>query len=128
MRSGGGAMNALAVAAGGCLGALARYGVAVAVARFWPGAVPLATFAVNVSGCLALGYVATWGSAHAALPGAWRPFLVTGFLGAYTTFSAFEGEAVDLADRGATALAIAYVAASLACGFAAVRVGAALAR
>ena len=77
-----------AIAAGGALGALGRYGLAVA----WPhrpGRFPWATFVTNVSGCLLIGVlmvlvVEVW-SAHRLL----RPFLGVGVLGGYTTFSTF---------------------------------------
>lgn len=84
------------VALGGTLGACARYAVQLA----WPtpgGAFPWATFAVNVSGC------ALMGALMVAVTELWvghrliRPFLGTGVLGGYTTFSTFVGDVDSLA-------------------------------
>lgn len=81
-----------AVAAGGVLGALARYGAGVALPTA-PGTFPLTTFLVNVLGCLLMGaLVAALGRRPGAHPLA-RPFFGTGVLGGFTTFSTY---AVDV--------------------------------
>ena len=77
-----------AVAAGGVLGALARHGLTAA----WPhpaGDFPWSTLVVNVSGCFLIGVLMTLipQNPDAQRP-VLRPFLGTGFLGGYTTFSA----------------------------------------
>ena len=92
-----------AVAAGGALGALARWGVGPAAAP------PLGTLAVNASGCLLIGLL----SARVAHPVA-RAFLGTGVLGGYTTFSTASTDAVALARDGAPALAAGYALGTLA--------------
>ena len=84
-----------AVAAGGVIGALARHGAGVALPTA-AGAFPLTTFAVNVVGCALMGALV---AALARTPGAHpllRPFLGTGVLGGFTTFSAFAVETVEL--------------------------------
>ena len=116
-----------AVAAGGALGTLARYGVA----QFVPlsaGAFPWATFWTNVTGSFALGVVVVvlldrYPSNRYA-----RPFLASGFLGGYTTYSTFALETVLLARDGHAALGLAYAVASLLAGFAAAWTGLVLAR
>ena len=80
---------------------------------------PWGTLAVNVAGSFVLG-LAT------ARPPAARAFIGAGFCGALTTFSAFQLELLGMLDDGAVARALAYAAASLVAGLAAVRAGRAL--
>jgi CrcB protein len=110
-----------AIAVGGALGAPARYGIGEAV-HVSPGSVPWATLAINVSGCLAIGFLAVVLTNRVGHPLV-RPFLVTGFLGAYTTFSTFAVDVDVLGKDGHVAIAAAYVVASVAVGVAAVVVG-----
>lgn len=115
-----------AVAAGGALGTLARYGVA----RLLPvgdGAFPWATFLTNVSGSFALGVVVALVAPRLRL-GWVRPFLAVGFLGAYTTWSTFAVEVDMLVRDGAVAVAAGYATASVAAGLAAARAGLAVGR
>jgi CrcB protein len=111
-----------AAALGGVLGALARWGVARAL-PFPAGGWPWATLLVNVTGCALIGVLLA--VLLARFPGhPWlRPFLATGVLGGYTTFSAFAVEVVRLVDDGAVATAVAYVAASVLGGLLAVVAG-----
>ncbi|MCU1590805.1 MAG: CrcB family protein [Frankiales bacterium] len=107
----------LVVSAGGALGSLARYGLAVALPH-GRSSLPVATLAVNVTGCLALGLlVGRWPRAR------WmRPFLGTGVLGGFTTFSALSLETDRLLGR-APAVAAVYVALSLLLGLSAAAAG-----
>jgi CrcB protein len=114
------------VAAGGALGAPARYGAARLVAAFAAGGAggfPWPTFTVNASGCLVVGLVAALLLAGRRDRTYLRAFLVTGFLGAYTTYSTFAVEADLLARRGHLGVAVAYAVASVAVGLAAVVAG-----
>jgi CrcB protein len=120
-------MRVLAVGAGGFAGAIARYAIAVWFESFWRRPFPLATFAINVSGCFLIGLILATAMSRAPDP-TLRLFLVTGFLGAYTTFSTFEYETHTLATNGAAGWALANVVGSVIAGFAAVRLGALLAR
>ena len=102
----------LQVALGGALGAVARYGTGVAVARAWgTGGFPLGVLAVNILGSFLMGmfvvYAAHRGMTHLA------PFVAVGFLGGFTTFSAFSLEAVLLWERGDLGQAAAYVGLSV---------------
>lgn len=100
------------VAVGGAIGALGRYGLSVVLPSD-PGELPLATLLTNLSGCLALGMLVGRQPRSAWL----RPFLGTGVLGGFTTFSAFALETDRLLVE-APLLAGAYVGASLAGGLA----------
>ncbi len=108
-----------AIFAGGAIGALLRVWLGLefaAAANAWPWAI----FAVNISGCFALGYFAT--RLQERLPPSTyrRPLLATGFCGAYTTFSTVQVELVEMLHRAHYALAIGYGATSVAAGFAAI--------
>ncbi|MDE6684647.1 MAG: fluoride efflux transporter CrcB [Duncaniella sp.] len=110
----------VAVALGGALGCLSRYMVQQISL---PGADrTLPTIAVNVIGCLLIGFIATLIDTH----GGWRVvrlMLVTGFLGGFTTFSTFALDAVSLARAGEMARSLGYVAVSIIGGFAAFIIG-----
>ena len=121
------ALPYLAAALGGVLGALGRYGLAEALPHrvgTWHWAVLL----VNLTGCLVLGVLAA--AVFARHPdSAWlRPFLGTGVLGGYTTFSTFAVDAVQLTDAGRPGVAAAYVVASVVGGVLAAAAGVALGR
>ena len=117
----------LAAAAGGSLGALARWGLGLALPHP-AGARPTATLVVNLTGCLLLGLLAAGLFArHPRSP--WlRPFLGTGVLGGWTTFSTFAVDAVQLADAGRGAAAAGYVLVSVAGGVLAAAAGVRLGR
>jgi len=100
----------LQVALGGAIGAAARYGLSVALFR--PGAAfPVGVMTANVLGSFVMGllvvYLGQRGLSHL------NPFLLTGVLGGFTTFSAFSLEAYSLFERGDVTLAVIYVAASV---------------
>ena len=112
----------VAAALGGALGALARWGVAEALPHD-AGAWPWATLLVNLLGCLVLGFLI--GRVFDRSPGPpWlRPFLATGVLGGFTTYSAFAVETVQLAEDGRVGTAAGYVLASVAGGVLAAALG-----
>lgn len=117
----------LAVGVGGALGSIARYLLAVLVAR--PGVLPWTTLGINIAGSLLLGFLvryaaaAVQGTPPAALVGA-----TVGFCGGFTTFSAFSFELLSLVERGAWARAAAYALASVMLCLGAALLGATLAR
>lgn len=114
-----------AIAAGGVIGSLGRYGVARALPDE-PGAFPWATFIVNVSGSLAMGILFVWVlTMHRPHP--WlRPFLGVGVLGGWTTFSTYALETRALVASGHGATALAYALGSLLVGLVAVGAGVSL--
>lgn len=101
----------LLIALGGALGALSRYGLSQLAAAWWVGPWPLGTLLINLAGSALIGVVfvfierAHW---HAD----WRYVLSIGFLGAFTTFSTFALETVELLQGGQGTLALAYMLAS----------------
>jgi fluoride exporter len=112
-----------AIFAGGFAGAIARAALADALTpgpREWP----WATFTVNVAGAFLLGYAVTRLQERLPLSAYRRPFLGTGVCGALTTFSTLQLELL----RMPAGLAVAYAAASIAAGFAAVGAGTNLVR
>jgi fluoride exporter len=115
-------VHTLAVAVGGLIGALARY----ALASAWPvqpAAMPWSTLVINVSGCLLIGLLLVRlleaGSAHPL----WRPFLGTGVLGGYTTFSTYAVESRTLLADGRIGLAVLYLAGTAVMALLAVQLG-----
>ena len=116
----------LLVALGGALGAVARYLTGLAALRLIGAGFPWGTLAVNVAGSFAMGLLAVtlahWGQTRLS------PLLMTGFLGGFTTFSAFSLDALTLWERGDVLAAAAYVAASVILSLAALAAGLTLAR
>jgi CrcB protein len=116
----------LQVALGGALGASARYLTGIAVARLLGREFPWGTLIVNVVGAFAMGVLVV-ALAHLSA-NRFAPFLMTGVLGGFTTFSAFSLDAVALFERGQIGLAAAYVAGSVLFSIGALFAGLALAR
>jgi CrcB protein len=113
----------LSVAAFGALGALARYGVDQLIERHTLSVLPLSTFVVNLTGCLLAG-AAVGGLVDRLHEPTWLTVgFVTGFLGAYTTFSAFAYETHDLLESRHLALAVLNAAVSVAAGIGGVYLG-----
>jgi CrcB protein len=98
-----------AVAAGGVLGALARWAAGLA-APTAPGTFPAATFGVNAVGCLLMGVVVALAVERPGAHPLLRPFLGVGVLGGFTTFSTFAVDAQALLAGGHRATALLYLA------------------
>jgi fluoride exporter len=120
-------MSALLVALGAAVGAPLRYLVDRAVQARHDSVFPWGTFAVNVAGCLVLGFLAGGSAAH-ALPGAVGTLLGTGFCGALTTYSTFGFETVRLLSDGARLYAVLNAVASVVAGLGAAFCGIAVAQ
>ena len=108
-----------AIFAGGFIGAVARAELIELLPRSaasWP----WATFVANVAAAFLLGYFVTRLQERLPLSAYRRPLLGTGLCGALTTFSTMQLELLQMLDRGAWGLALAYAGASVAAGFLAV--------
>ncbi len=102
----------LQVALGGAVGAVLRYLTGISMLRvFGHGAFPLPILTVNIVGSFLMGVFVVV-AAHRGLTHL-SPLVMTGFLGGFTTFSAFSLEAVTLYERGDLGQAALYVAASV---------------
>ena len=111
-----------AVAAGGVLGSLGRYAVGLALPHD-AGSFAWSTFAVNVTGSLAMGVLVVW-VLSMSTPHPWlRPFLGVGVLGGWTTFSSFALDLHAMVQAGHGLLAAAYLLGSLGAGLLAVGLG-----
>ncbi|WP_306031004.1 fluoride efflux transporter CrcB [Stappia sp. MMSF_3263] len=107
-------INLLLVALGGGLGAAGRHLVNLAALRSFGPGFPAGTLAVNVLGSLLMGLLVGWLAARAGGSGnALRLFLATGFLGGFTTFSAFSLDVALLWERGALGVAALYAGVSV---------------
>src|SRR3954470_22436835 len=115
------------VAVGGALGAVARYGLSVGMPHR-PGTFPWATFVTNVTGCLLIGVLTVLGTEVWAAHRLLRPFLGTGVLGGYTTFSTYTVDAQRLMAAGHARTALADLAAPLVAALVGVYVGSAMTR
>ncbi|MFC9297867.1 CrcB family protein [Streptomyces sp. NPDC057011] len=117
-----------AVAAGGAVGASARYGISL----LWPaapGTFPWATFWINAGGCALIGVLMVLigeggRTAHPLV----RPFAGTGVLGGFTTFSAYAVDFSRLLDEGEAPLALAYAGLTVAAALGAVWMAASVTR
>lgn len=94
------ALNLTLIAIGGAIGALTRYVVGTAIHTTWPTKIPYGTLLINVVGSFLLGVLFVLVSERQLLPAQWRPLFMVGFLGAFTTFSTFSVELVNLMDNG----------------------------
>lgn len=116
------------IAAGGAIGAVARYLVVIAAAQLWGVSFPWGTVIVNVVGSFILGVLVETMALFWSVGESMRAFLVVGMLGAFTTFSAFSLDVVVLYQRGDLAVAMAYVLASVVLSVLALFAGLALVR
>lgn len=100
---GGDVTKLLLVMCGGSLGAASRYAVGLLAAKLWGPAFPWGTLIVNLAGCLLIGLLFSLADRVRLLTPEMRLFLITGYLGALTTFSSFALETVH---AGRTGLAL----------------------
>ena len=117
----------LALSVGGALGVNARFWLGEWMGRWVSGPFPWATVTINVTGSFAIGFLAVILAHHWPYP-LGRLFVVTGFLGGYTTFSSFSFESLKLWEDGRKGLAAVNSLGSVLLGLVAVILGVALAR
>jgi CrcB protein len=118
----------LLVALAGAAGALTRWGLATAVGRVAPVGFPYGTLAVNVAGCILAGVVWALAEERLLIHADVRTILLVGFMGSFTTFSAYALETSVLAHDARWAAAAANVLVQNVLGVAALFVGLALGR
>lgn len=112
----------------GAMGSLCRFGVGEGAKWLVGETFPFGTLTVNVLGCLLIGFTMEIPLVSGTFPDHWRSGVVIGFLGAFTTFSAFGYATYDLMRQGAWLHASVNCAANLLLGLAAVWVGAMFAK
>jgi CrcB protein len=112
----------LAVAFGGALGALARFGLTLLLPPV-AGKFPWPTFWANALGCFLMGVFFYCIVVKAIWPPSWRPFLMVGFLGALTTFSSYAQEVLSLWQGQFYSTAVLYLLSSWAINLLAVVLG-----
>lgn len=119
----------LMIALGGALGSVSRYLTVQLAGRIWCGAFPYGTLAVNVIGSFLMGVaVAVLLDRVDGEPSRWVPLLMTGFLGGFTTFSAFSLDAYYLLENGRFWTAAFYASVSVLGSLIALAVGITCAR
>lgn len=118
---------ALLALAGAC-GTLARYGLSGAVHRWFGGSFPWGTALVNIFGCLLFGIVWAAGSERATISPEARVIILTGFMGAFTTFSTFVSETSQLLAEAQLLIGFINMGVQLLAGSGAFFIGLALGR
>ena len=119
----------LYVALGGAIGAAARYLSGAWIMRITGGGFPYGTMFVNVFGSFLMGLLAVY--LMERMDGSWgrfAPFLMTGVLGGFTTFSAYSLDALYLMERGRLVAAAVYMGGSVVLAIGALFLGMILAR
>jgi CrcB protein len=121
-------LNILAIALGGAVGSVCRHLVGMAALRLFGSGFPVGTMVVNIAGSFAMGVLAAlfalrWSASDTA-----RLLLTTGFLGGFTTFSAFSLDVAVLWERGQAGLTLGYALGSVILSILALFAGLALVR
>jgi CrcB protein len=99
----------LLIGLAGLVGTLSRYGISVIVDHWWNGSFPLGTFLVNISGCMAIGFLIHAIEARYIVDPAVQSALLVGFLGGFTTFSSFAAQSFNFLRGGQLFLATANI-------------------
>ena len=113
----------LSVGAGGAIGAISRYGIALWMAERFGAASWTATLAVNIAGCFLMGIMVAYLAISAPFSEATRAFLAVGFLGSLTTFSSFALDGYGFWIRGDMLGGAGYIGASVLLSLASFAVG-----
>ncbi len=117
----------LQIALGGALGAVSRFLFASGVMRLTGNGLPLGILTVNVLGSFLMGVAVTVFSHHLE-DVRMAPLVMTGFLGGFTTFSAFSLDAVQLIEQGRMAAAAFYIGGSVGLSVIALMLGLSMAK
>ena len=100
-------MQIVAIMGGGALGALMRFIVSMSITERLGNSFPYGTLTVNVVGSFVMGFLAMWLVEKIGLDPLWRLAIFVGFLGAFTTFSTFSMETLNLFEEGLALRALA---------------------
>jgi fluoride exporter len=101
------------VTIGSAVGGAARFLLGSAIQNRAPGAFPIGTFVVNITGAFLLGFLMRYALASPSVSAEMRALLTTGFCGGYTTFSTFSFETLTLIEAGDYRRATLYVTLSV---------------
>ena len=104
-------INALLVATGGFFGAITRFAISNWFKERNKTSFPIATFLINITGAFLLGYIIGKG-----ITTSWQLLLGTGFMGAFTTFSTFKLESIQLFNRKNYRVLLLYLSATYIIG------------
>jgi len=116
----------IAVTLGGILGTLLRFATGTLIVAHWPRFFYAGTLAVNIVGCLLIGYLYGLFLIRPDIPVEVRSGVIVGFIGGLTTFSSFSLDTVRLLEGGQGLLAVGYCAISVFGGLFATWAGLAL--
>jgi CrcB protein len=111
------------IALGGGIGSIFRYLTSVMVQKYYASIFPLATLITNVLGCFLIGLIVGLLERNQLTNSDLKWFLITGFCGGYTTFSAFGYENISLMQSNNSGLAFVYIGVSIITGLFAVWIG-----
>ncbi len=113
----------LLVGIGGGIGSVMRYLTAYVVGKFYDNPFPLATFSVNILGCLLIGILIGVFGKQLSPNDDLKYLFITGFCGGYTTFSTFSAENIQLIQSGNYVIPALYITSSVLFGILAVFLG-----
>ena len=106
-------INLLAIAIGGAVGSLCRYGMSNGIYFLLGRGFPYGTLAVNILGSTIMGIAYVLLIERLEVSQEWRMGIIIGLLGAFTTFSTFSIEAIEMINEKKTSLALIYIFSSL---------------
>jgi CrcB protein len=118
----------VAIACGGAIGALSRFGLQQWLETIYNGRFPLAILIANSIGSLCLGLLYVLIVEKGLVPEIWRAFLIIGLISAFTTFSTFSLDSIRLIEQGEWPMALGNIVANLVFGLVGAYVGMSIGR
>ena len=108
---------------GGFFGTCCRFLINKLFLSVWKAPFPLATFSINIVGCLVFGILCGLFSRNGVMSPRLNALLIVGFCGGFTTFSTFSFESFNLGSAGELSISLIYIASSVIVGLMAVWIG-----